>query len=34
MEIEWKTKKDTFELVANSFEDFINNLQEETKSSL
>lgn len=34
MEIEWKTKKDAFELVANSFEDFIINLQEETKSSL
>jgi hypothetical protein len=34
MEMEWKTKKDAFELVANSFEDFINNLQEETEIRL
>lgn len=34
MEIEWKTKKDAFELVANSLEDFINDLQEETENSL
>lgn len=30
MEMEWKTKNDAFELVADSFEEFINNLQEET----
>jgi len=30
MEMEWKTKNEAFELVANSFEEFINGLQEET----
>jgi hypothetical protein len=30
MEMECKTKNDAFELVANSFEEFINDLQEET----
>jgi hypothetical protein len=30
MEMEWKTKNDAFELVANNFEEFITNLQEET----
>ncbi|MFH7002634.1 SMI1/KNR4 family protein [Flavobacterium bizetiae] len=30
MEMEWKTKNDAFELVANNFEDFINGLQEKT----
>ncbi|WP_281631298.1 SMI1/KNR4 family protein [Flavobacterium luteolum] len=34
MEMEWKTKNDAFELVANSFEEFINGLREETSVPL
>ncbi|MFC4478394.1 SMI1/KNR4 family protein [Flavobacterium chungangensis] len=34
MEMEWETKNDAFELVANSFEEFINGLREETAISL
>ncbi|MNR56192.1 hypothetical protein D3C85_1767220 [compost metagenome] len=34
MEMELKTKDDAFELVANSFEEFINGLQEDTTKDL
>ncbi|WP_433829507.1 SMI1/KNR4 family protein [Flavobacterium anhuiense] len=34
MEMEWKTKEDAFEFVANGFEEFINGLQEETAKDI
>ncbi|CAH0336820.1 hypothetical protein FVB9288_02544 [Flavobacterium sp. CECT 9288] len=34
MEVEWVTKNDAFELVANSLEEFINGLQVETANDL